>query len=263
MRLNGKRCIVTGGASGIGAAIAASFVAEGAAVAILDINHAKAEAVAKQLAEKSGRPDCARAYACDVGYADQVDRAFSAAAGFLRGLDVLVNNTGIISQSPIVSMEEKDWDRIIRTNLKSVFLCSKLAANLMLKQGSGGRIISISSIHAVISEPNCGHYTAAKGGLEAFSRTLATELATKGITVNFIRPGATYTELTIPMYTDSVVKALEMRVPMRKIAQASWIAAGAVFLASDESQYMTGQDLTIDGGFLMDGSLPGAAYWEK
>jgi NAD(P)-dependent dehydrogenase (short-subunit alcohol dehydrogenase family) len=99
--------------------------------------------------------------------------------------------------------------------------------------------------------------------MEAFSRTLATEVAPDGIRVNFIRPGATYTELTVPMYTEPVKKSLFQRIPMKEIAQPEWIAAGAVFLASDDSRYMTGEVLTIDGGYLMDGSLPGAAYWEK
>ena len=119
------------------------------------------------------------------------------------------------------------------------------------------------AVSAILSEPNCSHYTAAKGGIEAFCRTLATELAPHKITVNFIRPGATYTELTIPMYTEAVKKALFERVPLKEIARAEWIAAAAVFLASDDACYMTGQDLTIDGGYVMDGSLPGAKYWEK
>lgn len=178
-------------------------------------------------------------------------------------MDILVNNTGVIRFSKIVDMPEADWDFILRTNLKSVFLCSQQAARQMIQQQRGGRIISISSIHAVLSEPNCGHYTTAKGGIEAFSRTLATELAPHKITVNFIRPGATYTELTLPMYTDSVKRSLFERVPLKQIAEASWIAAGAVFIASDDACYMTGQSLTLDGGYVMDGSLPSAEYCKQ
>jgi NAD(P)-dependent dehydrogenase (short-subunit alcohol dehydrogenase family) len=133
----------------------------------------------------------------------------------------------------------------------------------MKAQGRGGRIIAISSIHAVLSEPSCAHYTAAKGGIEAFCRTLASELAADRVTVNYIRPGATYTELTTPMYTDAVVRSLYERIPLKEIARPEWIAAGALFLASDDSRYMTGQHLTIDGGYIMNGSLPGAKYWEK
>jgi len=257
MRLQDKTAIVTGAASGIGKAIATAFAAEGADVAILDIDQAKAAAVVADI-QKLGRRACF--VKCDVGYADQVANAFAEAVQFLGKLDVCVNNTGVIRFSPIVDMPEADWDLILRTNLKSVFLCSQQAGRQMIAQKRGGRIICISSIHAVLSEPSCGHYTAAKGGMESFCRTLATELAPHKITVNYIRPGATFTELTTPMYTPSVKRALFERVPLKEIADAVWIAAGAVFLASDESRYMTGQHLTIDGGYIMDGSLPSAEY---
>jgi len=260
MRLQGKKAIVTGGAAGIGRAIVEAFVKEGAEVAIFDLHLDKAQKAVDEIAKLGGK---AHAVACDVGFSDQVARAFGEAERLLGGLDILVNNAGLIRQSPIVNMPEEDWDFIIRNNLKSVFLCSQQAARRMIAQRRGGRIIAISSIHAVLSEPNCGHYTAAKGGIEAFCRTLATELAPHKITVNFVRPGATFTELTVPMYTESVKRALFERVSLKEIAEAAWVAAGVVFLASDDSRYMTGQDLTIDGGYVMDGSLPGAKYWEE
>jgi NAD(P)-dependent dehydrogenase (short-subunit alcohol dehydrogenase family) len=261
MRLKGKKAIVTGGAAGIGKAIASAFVEQGADVAIFDLHYDAAQAVAEALSGVG--PGSACAVSCDVGKSDAVQKAFAQAEKLLGGLDILVNNAGLIRQSPIIDMKEEDWDFIIGNNLKSVFLCSQQAARWMIRQGRGGRIISISSIHAVLSEPNCGHYTAAKGGMESFCRTLATEVAPHKITVNYIRPGATFTALTTPMYTDAVKKSLFERVPLKEIAQPEWIAAGAVFLASDESRYMTGQHLTIDGGYVMDGSLPGAAYWTE
>jgi len=260
MRLEGKKTIVTGASNGIGKAIAKGFAKEGADVVIFDIDEPKGNEV---VADIKGMGREALFVKCDVGFADQVDAAFKEAVQFLGQLDVLVNNCGVIRFSEIVKMPEEDWDFIIRTNLKSVFLCSKQAGNQMIEQGGGGRIICISSIHAVLSEPQCGHYTTAKGGMESFCRTLATELAPHKITVNYIRPGATYTELTIPMYTESVVRSLYERVPLKEIAQAEWIANGAVFLASDESCYMTGQHLTIDGGYVMDGSLPSAEYCKE
>jgi len=261
MKLQDKKTIVTGGAAGIGKAIAKAFAEEGSDVVIFDLHLDKAKEVAKTITSRGGGKVLAEQ--CDVGHGDQVSKAFEQAMGRLGGLDILVNNAGLIRQSPVVDTSEEDWDFIIRNNLKSVFLCSQQAARLMIEQGRGGRIISLSSIHAVLSEPNCCHYTAAKGGIEAFSRTLATELAPHKITVNFIRPGATFTELTEPMYTDAVKRSLFERVSLKEIAEAEWIAAGAVFLASDDSRYMTGQDLTIDGGYVMDGSLPGAKYWEE
>jgi NAD(P)-dependent dehydrogenase (short-subunit alcohol dehydrogenase family) len=260
MRLQGKKAIVTGGAAGIGKAIVETFLREGAEVAVFDLHLDKAQKAVAELTKAGGK---AHAIQCDVGFADQVARAFGEAEQCLGGLDVLVNNAGLIRQSPVVQTSEEDWDFIIRNNLKSVFLCSKEGARRMIAQKRGGRIIAISSIHAVLSEPNCCAYTAAKGGIEAFCRTLATEVAPHKITVNFVRPGATFTELTVPMYTESVKRALFERVSLKEIAQASWIAAGVLFLASDESRYMTGQDLTIDGGYVMDGSLPGAKYWEE
>jgi NAD(P)-dependent dehydrogenase (short-subunit alcohol dehydrogenase family) len=261
MKLNGKKAIVTGGASGIGKAIAQAYVQEGAQVAIFDFNPDKAAQTVVEIEKATGKK--ITFIKCDVGASADVSRAFKEVDAALGGVDILVNNAGIIRQSEIVNMAEDEWDLIIRNNLKSVFLCSKEAGKRMIEQKRGGRIIAISSIHAVLSEPSCGHYTAAKGGIEAFCRTLATELAPHKVTVNYIRPGATYTELTNPMYTESVVRSLYERVPLKQIAKAEWIAAGAVFLATEEACYMTGQHLTIDGGYVMDGSLPGAKYWEK
>ena len=260
MRLQGKKAIVTGAGSGIGKAIALAFAAEGADVAVLDIDEAKGREVVGAITTLGRRGVFVR---CDVGFKEQVSAAFAEATSFLGGIDILVNNTGVIRFSQIVDMPEEDWDFIIRTNLKSVFLCSQEGARQMIRQGRGGRIIAISSIHAVLSEPNCGHYTTAKGGIESFCRTLATEVAPHKITVNYIRPGATYTELTTPMYTPAVKRALFERVPLKEIAESAWIAAGAVFLASEESRYMTGQHLTIDGGYVMDGSLPSAEYCKE
>lgn len=124
-----------------------------------------------------------------------------------------------------------------------------------------GRSINMSSIHATLSEPNAGPYTPAKGGIEALARTMATELAPHKILVNCVAPSATYSELTTPMYTEAVKRALFQRVPLKEIAQPEWMAAEVVFLASDDARYMTGQVLTLAGGYTMDGSLPGAEYW--
>jgi 3-oxoacyl-[acyl-carrier protein] reductase len=260
MRLKNKKAIVTGGACGIGKAIAKRFTEEGAEVCILDINDEASSKVEEDIKKAGGR---AYSIHCDVGDSKQVDAAFSKAMDFMGGLNILVNNTGVIRQSPVLETSEEDWDFIIRTNLKSVFLCTKKALKEMVDADKGGRIISISSIHSVLSEPNCCHYTASKGGMESFMRTVATEMAPNKITANFIRPGATYTDLTIPMYTKSVKESLYKRIPLAEIAEAEWIANAALFLASDESRYMTGQNMTVDGGFTMDGSLPDAVYWEQ
>ncbi len=257
--LAGKTAIVTGGGSGIGKAICFALAMEKARIAVVDLYRDRAEKVALDI-EKQGAN--AIAVAADVSSAPDVDRMVDRVVKEWGHVDVLINNAGIILQAPVLNMTEQQWDKILTNNLKSCFLCSRVVAGHMVKQGSGGRIVNISSIHAELSEPSAAAYTAAKGGMEAFSRTLATELAPHKITVNCVRPGATYTELTVPMYTEAVKKALFMRIPLREIAEAAWIADGVVFLASERARYITGQILAIDGGYLMDGSLPGAEYWK-
>ncbi len=258
--LEGRVALVTGAGSGIGMAIARAFAREGAVVSIVDRDQARAEAVATTINSASGS---ALGLYADVSNAQDVQAAVTKTVDELGRLDILVNNAGIILQATVLDMTEQQWDRVLTNNLKSCFLCSQAAARHMVARGTGGRIINVSSIHAQLSEPNAAAYTAAKGGMEAFSRTLATELAPHKITVNCLAPGATYTDLTTPMYTETVKRALMERIPLKEIAQPEWIAAGAVFLASDAARYMTGQVLTIDGGYTMDGSLPGAAYWTE
>jgi NAD(P)-dependent dehydrogenase (short-subunit alcohol dehydrogenase family) len=260
MKLSGKAAIVTGGAAGIGKAIAMTLAAEGADVAIADVQMEKALGVAQEIG-KLGRRSIA--IQCDVGDSAQVDKMVEQVAHDLGGVHILVNNAAIISQGPFWDVSDEVWNRIIRNNLSSVFFCSRAAARVMIAQKQGGRIINMSSIHATLSEPSAAPYTATKGGIEAMSRTMATELAPYKILVNCVAPGATYSELTTPMYTDSVKQALFQRVPLREIAQPEWIAAGVLFLASEDSRYMTGQVLTLDGGYIMDGSLPGAHYWTE
>jgi len=257
--LSNKVAIVTGGGSGIGKAASLLLAQEGASVAVADLYRDRAEKVAAEIQNQGGK---ALGIEADVSAAPSVNRLIVEILKSWGRIDVLINNAGIILQAPSVDMTEEQWDKILTNNLKSCFLCSQAAAKQMIRQGEGGRIVNISSIHAELSEPSAGAYTAAKGGMEAFSRTLATELAPHKITVNCIRPGATYTELTVPMYTDAVKKALFTRIPLKEIAEASWIADGIAFLASERARYITGQTLTIDGGYIMDGSLPGAEYWK-
>ncbi len=257
--ISDKVAIVTGGGSGIGKAATLLLAKEGARVGVADLYRDRAEKVAAEIQKQGG---AAFGIEADVSTASGVEATVAAVLKQWGRIDILVNNAGIILQAAAVDMTEQQWDKILTNNLKSCFLFSRAAALQMIRQGKGGRIVNISSIHAVLSEPSAAAYTAAKGGMEAFSRTLATELAPHKITVNCIRPGATYTELTVPMYTEAVKKALYTRIPLQEIAEAAWIADGIVFLASERARYITGQTLTIDGGYVMDGSLPGAEYWK-
>ncbi len=257
--LAGKIAIVTGGGSGIGKAICHTLASEGAQVVVADLHRDRADSVARDIGKGGAK---SLGIAADVSSASEVQSMIDTVVKQWGAVDILVNNAGIILQAQTVDMTEPQWTKILTNNLTSCFLCSQAVARQLIKQGRGGRIVNISSIHAELSEPSASAYTAAKGGMEAFSRTLATELAPHKITVNCVRPGATYTELTAPMYTDVVKKALFMRIPLREIADAAWIADGVVFLASERARYITGQTLAIDGGYLMDGSLPGAEYWK-
>jgi NAD(P)-dependent dehydrogenase (short-subunit alcohol dehydrogenase family) len=259
--LKDKVAIVTGAGAGIGRAVASEFAKEGARVVVAELREQKGIEAAAAIRQATGAE--VLAVRTDVRLEADVKRVVAEAVRAFGRVDILVNNAAKILQRPVVEMTTEEFEEIMRNNCTSVMMCCREACIQMIAQGGGGTIVSFSSIHAMISEPNCSAYTAAKGAIEAFSRTLATEMCPHHIRVNCIEPGATYSELTTPMYTDAVVKALNMRVPMKEIAQPEWIARGVVFLASGESRYMTGEVLVMDGGYRMDGSLPGAAYWEK
>lgn len=259
-RLDGKVAIVTGGNSGIGKGIAVMFAKQGAKVVIAGRNEQRGEDAVREIKENGGEGMFVKT---DVGDSESVQSLIDTAVKTYGKLDIMVNNAGSILQARITELTEEQWAHVIRTDLTSVYLGSRYAAKQMIKQGHGGRIINLSSIHAKISEPQCSAYTAAKAGVEGFTKTIATELAPYKITANMLAPGATYTELTVPMYTESVTKALYKRIPAQAIAEPKDIAIGALFMASDEAWYMTGARICIDGGYEMDGSLPDAEYWSE
>lgn len=260
MKLSGKVAIVTGGNAGIGKGIAVMFAKEGAKVCIVGRNEERGALAVEEIKAAGSDGFFIKA---DVGNSEKMQMIVNKTVEKYDKLDIMVNNAAVIHQSNLLDLQDEDWDMIIRNNLRSVFLGSKYAAIQMVKQGNGGRIINLSSIHAKIAEPQASPYTAAKGGIEAFTRTIATELAPHKITANILAPGATYTELTVPMYTPAVKDALYKRIPLKAIANPEDIACGALFMASDESWYMTGARICIDGGYEMDGSLPDAQYWTE
>jgi NAD(P)-dependent dehydrogenase (short-subunit alcohol dehydrogenase family) len=259
--LKNKVAIVTGGGAGIGYAVATEFAIEGAKVVIGELRPEKGKAAAEEIRKATNGEVIF--IQCDVSKDEDVLNLVAKTIEHFGRIDILVNNAAKISQSPVIEMTTEEYESVMRNNATSVMICCREVAKQMIKQGNGGKIANFSSIHAMISLPNCSAYTAAKGAVEAFSRTLATELARYKINVNCIEPGATYSELTTPMYTKSVVDALYKRVPMKEIAKPEWIARGVVFLVSDDSRYMTGEVLVMDGGYRMDGSLPESSYWEE
>ncbi|MFH0795518.1 MAG: glucose 1-dehydrogenase [Candidatus Omnitrophota bacterium] len=260
MKLEGQVGIVTGAGSGIGKAIALAMAKEGADVVVADWNPEIGKKTT-EMVKTMGRSSLF--VKTNASQESDVVAMTKKVLDQFGKIDILVNNAGIILPRKMVETTVEEWDKILNNNLKSCFLCTREVAKIMIVKKTNGKIINISSIHATLSEPNACSYTAAKGGMEAFARTCATELAPYKIRVNTIEPGATYTELTVPMYTEAVKKSLYRRIPMKEIAQPEWIASVAVFLASDDSRYMTGTVLTVDGGYVMDGSLPGAEYWTK
>ena len=256
-RFAGLVAVVTGAGSGIGRATAVRLAREGASVGLVDISAESAEQVRTDIESEGAK---ALPVVADVSKPEDVARALGTIRDQLGTPRVLVNNAGILRVASVDDTSDDLFELVLRTNLFSVFYFSRNFARMLDEEGLSGSIVNVSSIHAAVSEPNGGAYTAAKGGIEAMSRTMASEWARRGLRVNCVRPGATHTSLSAPLYTEEVVRAIRMRVPMGTIATPEQIAAGICFLASDEADYITGTTLAIDGGYIMDGSLPGLTY---
>jgi NAD(P)-dependent dehydrogenase (short-subunit alcohol dehydrogenase family) len=252
MRLTNKVAIVTGGAQGIGRACAERFAAEGARVVIGDVDDEKGPAVATQINTHHEAAGRVAAYVpCDVGDKAQVDALVEAAAEQFGGLDICVANAGIIHTADFLDLEEADFDRVLRVNLKGVFLTGQAAARQMATQGAGGCIINMSSVNAVLAIPNQVPYVTAKGGVNQLTRVMAIGLAPYGIRVNGIGPGSILTDLLkVVMSDEAARKKIMSRTPMGRCGEVEEIAAVATFLASDDASYITGQTIYPDGGRL-------------
>lgn len=243
MQLQDKVALVTGAASGIGFAIAAAFVAEGAKVLLADVNREKGEAAAQSLGE------AAVFTVCDVGDKASAMAAVAAAVARFGRLDILVNNAGIIHPAEFLDLAEEDFDRVLRVNLKGAFLCAQAAARQMVAQAAGGAIINLSSVNAVMAIPNQTAYNVSKGGVTQLTRNAALALAPHGIRVNAIGPGSILTDMLAVVMDDEAARArILSRTPMGRCGTVEEIAAIAVFLASPAASYMTGQTLYADGG---------------
>jgi glucose 1-dehydrogenase len=250
MQLENKVAIVTGGARGIGLAIAKRYVTEGAKVVIADIDGAAGEAAAGAL----GSPHCSFVRT-DVGDRQDADQAVAAAFRLFDGLDILVNNAGIVHGADFLDLEEADFDRVLRINLKGAFLVGQAAARRMVVQVRAGKppgaIINMSSINAVVAIPNQVPYCVSKGGLAQLTKVMALSLAPYGIRVNAIGPGSIMTDILKAVGTDREAKRkILARTPLGRIGDPEEIASIAVFLAGGDSSYISGQTVYADGGRL-------------
>jgi 3-oxoacyl-[acyl-carrier protein] reductase len=244
MRLKDQIALVTGGSRGIGQAVVKAFAAEGAKVALVYRgSQAAAEAIVKEIKDKGGT---ALALQADVAEFTAAQACVERTEKELGPLDVLVNNAGIIHDDLFVRLEPADWDKVIRTNLGGTYNFCRAVAYPMMKRRKG-RIINVSSVVAEHANPGQTNYAASKGAINSFTRALAVELASRGVTVNAIAPGFIETDMSAAVRNKAGDK-IKNYIPMRRIGTPEDIARVAVFLASADSAYVTGQVLTVDGG---------------
>lgn len=245
MRLKNKVAVITGAAQGIGLACAKRFLAEGAKVVISDVN----QAVGKKSAKALGA-NC-KFIACDVGDKKEVDALIAKTVRAFGRLDICVSNAGTIHTANFLDIAEADFDKVIRVNLKGVFLTGQAAARQMVKQGGDGVIINMSSCNAVLAIPNQVPYVTSKGGVNQLTKVMALSLAPNNIRVNAIGPGSIQTEiLKAVMNNEEARKRIMSRTPLGRLGDPDEIATVAVFLACSDSSYITGQTIYPDGGRL-------------
>lgn len=247
MLLDSKVALVTGASRGIGREIALTLAEEGANVVINYVgNKEKAEQVALEIKELGREALVVKA---DVSSSQEVEKLISSTIDYFGKIDILVNNAGITRDNLIVRMKEDDWDKVIDTNLKSVFLLSKAVSRLMMKQKSG-KIINMASVVGILGNAGQSNYVAAKAGVIGLTKSLARELAPRGINVNAIAPGYIETDMTGELSEEIKVKIYE-QIPLGKIGSPKEIANVAKFLASEQASYITGQVIHVDGGMAM------------
>lgn len=249
MRIPGKVAIVTGAAYGMGRAISRRFAAEGAKVVLFDRDGTR-NAETEQLI----RGDSNEAYALngDVSQRAEVEAAVAEAVRRYGRLDIMVANAGISTPTPFLELTDAIWDQMLAINLTGVFLCGQAAARAMVAGGHGGKIINTASVNSEICGPNTAHYSATKGGVRMLTKAMAVELAQHKINVNCIGPGIIETGISRRKLSDEAEQERYRRiVPWGRIGQPEEIANVALFLASDESEYITGTQIFVDGGWML------------
>jgi 3-oxoacyl-[acyl-carrier protein] reductase len=247
MKFENQIAIVTGAGRGIGHAIAVRLASEGARVASVSRSAENAQRTADEL--NVARADSAKAYAVDVSDHAAVQKIGEQILADFRRVDILVNNAGITRDGLAMRMPVEDWDAVLNTNLKGAFNFTQSIMRAMVKQRSG-RIINVSSVIGVIGNAGQANYAASKAGLIGLTKSLARELASRGITVNAIAPGMIVTDMTAGL-SEEIQKNIITRIPLGKIGEPLDIANAVAFLASAEARYITGQVLCVDGGMVM------------
>ncbi|MEZ5365387.1 MAG: 3-oxoacyl-ACP reductase family protein [Bryobacterales bacterium] len=247
--LAGKTALVTGSAKGIGRGIALELARRGCDVAVNDFkDESGAQETARLIAELGRR---AVVVMGDVGSAEDVDEMFRTVIHAFGRLHILVNNAGIQTWKPLLDLEEQEWDRVIRTNLKGVFLCTQRAGRHMKEHG-GGRVINLGSGSNKVGFPRLVDYTASRGGVEQFTKVAAIELGPYGITVNCVAPGAIETERT-KLELEDYAGTWGPMAPMRRVGKPEDVASAVCYLSLDEADYITGHTLFVDGGMFARG----------
>jgi len=247
MKLKNKMAVVTGGAQGIGKAIGLAFAREGADVLVTDILSQKAQQVSEEI-QSMGRKSFS--FRLDVSNGDQVREMVKTALDAFGRIDILANAAGIFIKSAIEELSEQNWDRVIAVNLKGTFLCSQAVGKEMIKQGVGS-IVNIASIAGHTPQVYLGAYSPSKAGVLLLTKMMAVEWAKLNVRVNALSPGPTSTPLLDAVYnTEPLREARKKAIPMNRFASPDEVANAAVFLASDESSFVTGHSIVIDGGSL-------------
>ena len=247
MLLDGKTALVTGASRGIGRAIALCLAAEGARVAINYAGNVKAAEEVKAAIEAAG----GTAILCQADIADSaaVEAMVANVVKEFGTIDILVNNAGITRDTLLMRMKDEDFAKVLDTNLKGVFYCTKAVSKLMMKKRSG-RIVNMASVVGLVGNAGQTNYAAAKAGVIGFSKAAAKELASRGITVNVVAPGFIGTDMTAGL-PESVKEKMLTDIPLGRMGEPEDVASAVLFLASDQASYITGQVVNVDGGMVM------------